>query len=250
MRRLVVVLVATGAVASVTAGALTGAAISTAQWGYVVGPPSMFEEVYAATSVRRFTDIAVADAPGPGDATAAHLPADPAETRAFYAEHSTLAEPLGLHRLSLAAAPADAALDVAALIGSLRSAGILVEGNGPYKISSRRLSGAAIELEDAIGRPMLVVLLFAGEVENDHYPRYEVLLTRAGTSWQVQRWHRYFVDIAGIEFLEGPVLFVLATVIGTALYGFLLAVAAGAIIILVRLFQRRGPSPPVRLGGA
>ena len=39
-----------------------------------------------------------------------------------------------------------------------------------------------------------------------------MLLTRAGSTLaDPNGWQRYFLDIAGVEFLEGPVLFILAS---------------------------------------
>jgi hypothetical protein len=238
-----VVLAAAVFLVSAVAGVFTGASTSYEYWGYVISRPSMFAEIGDVRSVRRFTEIALSDEPPDPAAASTGMPEHSAEMRVYYQQSSRIAEDLRRHGLSLASAPADTTLDVRALIGTLRSAGILVEGDPGYERSSHRLSGAAIEFGDAESRPLLLVMLGSGELENDHYPSYEVLLTRAGSAWQVHRSQRYFYDVAGFEFLEGPVLFLLVSVVSTGIYGVVLGLVTGAVAVVVLLVRRTRLGP-------
>jgi hypothetical protein len=203
----------------------------------------MFAEVDAATEVRRFTTFTVEpDKPTETSASpGANRQREP-RIRRYYLEHSTTSPLLQRLLTSFLAAPPDPTLDVGAVVAMLRKAGILVEGEKDYETRSRWMTGGAIELAEATGRSMLVLTFMSGEVSNDHHARYEILLTRAGGSWQVQRWQRHFYDVAGVEFLEGPVLFVLATIVSTGFYLFLLSVVGGAIAIVVKLFRQQRPA--------
>jgi hypothetical protein len=229
---------------SAAAGVFTGASMSYGYWGYVISRPSMFAEIGDVTSVRRFTEIRVSDDPPDPRTESRETPAEhSARTRSYYEQDVRIAGDLRRHGLSLASAPADATLDAPALMGTLRSAGILVDGDPGYERSSHRLYGAAIEFGDAGGQPLLLVTLRSGELENDHYPSYEVLLTRRGSAWQVHRWQRYFYDVAGIEFLEGPVLFFLGSVVCTGIYGIVLGLVTGAVVVVVLLVRRTRLGP-------
>jgi len=234
------ILVLGGVLLSVAAGTVTGALVSNDYWGYVFGPPPMFAEVDTATEVRRFTAFAVE--PGKPAATSAMPGAErqrEARVRRYYLEQSRTSPLSRRLRTSFLSAPPDPTLDVGAVVAMLWKAGILVEGEKGYETQSHALVGAAIELAEATGGSMLVLTFMSGEVSNDHHARYEVLLTRAGGAWQVQRWQRHFYDIAGAEFLEGPVLFVLATVISTAFY---LVLLGGAIAIVVKRSRQQRPA--------
>jgi hypothetical protein len=226
---------------SVAGGMSTGAMIATSYWGYVIGVPPMLPEVGAATAVRRFTLFHTTPAGAYVVSEAAAATPDEiqriAANRQYWIATERL-EVLGKLRERFADAPADATLDLGTLFAALRAEKIVLDGSPGYWESGRWLSGVAIELADAGGEPLLLLMANSGQVENDHYARYEVLLTRPGSTWNSHRWQRYFQDVAGLEMFEGPVLFVLASVAFTVIYGVVLGLVAAAVGILVALKRR------------
>lgn len=228
-----------GVVLAVTAGACTGATMSRGYWGYVIGPPPMLVEVDVATEVRRVTEISVSDEEPAGS------PRDPRrdlQQRHYLLESGVAAPLLQRLRASFLTAPDDPSLDIRALMASLRQAGVLVEGDPGYEARSHWIYGSAIELAAPGGPAMLVLTLASGEVANDHRARYEVLLARVDGAWRIQRWQRTFFDVAGVEYLEGPVLFVLATVVSTGIYLVQVSMIGGALVVVVRVFRSARPA--------
>ncbi|MEW5884343.1 MAG: hypothetical protein AB1725_09005 [Armatimonadota bacterium] len=103
--------------------------------------------------------------------------------------------------------------------------------------SAAGIRGVVAEYRDPQGRPRVFLGLRGGQVSNDHYPFYEMVLAREGGSVKVLAKQRFFYDVAGIEGAEAPALFYV--------FGVLLLPAAICVVVIVAIqtVQRRGASP-------
>jgi hypothetical protein len=102
------IVIPVGLLTCLAAGARTGATVSTAYWGYVIGQPAMFADVEAATSVRRFSLIGVWDETPPESTTSPPADKDEdAKACGFYLDDSRAPQLLQRRRPYVIAAPAD-----------------------------------------------------------------------------------------------------------------------------------------------
>ncbi|MBP7274814.1 MAG: hypothetical protein KBA51_01265 [Kiritimatiellae bacterium] len=115
--------------------------------------------------------------------------------------------------------------DLPELHALIRATGILAKAEPGYD-DADELGGVAILAEGPAGGQRLFLGVCGPQVSNDHYPYYEMLFESAGGtgSFSYIRGRRFFYDVAGMEGVEWPVIW-----IGLAMPGLL----AGYVIVMV-----------------
>lgn len=86
--------------------------------------------------------------------------------------------------------------------------GLVVSGEAGY-FRARELHGVVAVGRDDGGRDLVLAYFTGGEVSNDHHPAYQFVFSSAGDGELTtidQAWH--FFDVAGIEGVEWPAVFV------------------------------------------
>lgn len=123
-------------------------------------------------------------------------------------------------------------LNVTGLLSDLRAAELaaveteilahvpLQSGDEGYAFA-RRLHGVVAVGEDEHQQPIAFASFTGGEVSNDHYPMYEVLIRRA-PHVEVLSTRRYYGDVAGIEVLSAGVVTLTLCAVGVVLTPILL----------------------------
>jgi len=120
----------------------------------------------------------------------------------------------GAGRLSEATGPPPTSL-IGELYSRIDKTGLLLDGEPGYP-HGRQLYGVVVEGDDAGGQRRVFVGVQGGQLSNDHYPYYEFLFAwpADGRTPSLLFANRFFYDIAGIEGLEWPYLFVVFAVTG------------------------------------
>ncbi|MBU4459541.1 MAG: hypothetical protein KJ579_03150, partial [Verrucomicrobia bacterium] len=127
----------------------------------------------------------------------------------------------------------------------VRSTGLLVEPEPGYEKDSGPRGGVIVDARDRAGERLVVMGLVGGQVENDHYPYYELVFAGSpgSTGLAYVGGQRFFHDFAGIEgaewYLVWPVLFLPAVVLGIPLFTLVRLVA-------IHIRRRREPETPGR----
>ena len=114
--------------------------------------------------------------------------------------------------------------------------GILVDGETGYD-EARMLRGVVVEADSVEGAPLLVVAAKGSEVSNDHYPYYELIFSQdsqSETGWRLISHRRFFFDVAGIEGMEWPWMFLLLS-----MPALLLSFVTTAGVIVIRSLAKR-----------
>lgn len=126
----------------------------------------------------------------------------------------------------------------------LQTAGLLAKPQAGYETDSARHDGVVVDAVDASGGRLVVVGLRGGQVENDHYPYYEMVFAGAANSTGLAfvRGQRFFFDIAGSEGTEWYVVWPLL-----AMPGIFLAMVVFAVVRALWRWRRRMATS---LGGA
>jgi len=199
---------------SATIAALAGGGLLYDYWGYMWFKPPVPAEIREASRVVHVTPLK-----NTNDTPDCTLERDPEysiqkgitfeRSRAHLWDKREAAERMLVvledRSLSPAAATPDPALIPADLYRELREKGVVLPGDRGYE-RGRCVWGLAIEVADAGGRATLVVGLNGNEIANDHYPYYQATLSRPGAIWRVIGSQTIYSDLAGIEFLQPPVL--------------------------------------------
>lgn len=101
----------------------------------------------------------------------------------------------------------------------IRHTGILAKPEAGYP-DADHLSGVAILAEGPSNRRRLFLGVSGRQAANDHYPYYEMLFESGGTggdgAFSYIRGHRFFFDVAGIEGMEWPAVWLTLAVPGIA----------------------------------
>lgn len=158
------------------------------------------------------------------------------ETYDFY--HLNVLEHLERRGVLRALKPMSAE-SLAALLPVLTGSGVLEQPDPGY---ARRqyLNGVVLEAEEGDGTLLLYVGAHGAEVSNDHYPSYQLLFEGEPSGrWRLVERTRYFHDVAGIEGLEWPFLFVAYAFPCVGLWGALVAV-----VLFIR--SRQAPTTLIR----
>jgi len=96
-----------------------------------------------------------------------------------------------------------------ALVHAFRTSDLPALSNKGYD-SDKGLRGLIAAFKDSAGRPLVILAMCGGEVSNDHYPYYEVLLDgRNPERFQVIHSQMFYFDVSGIEGLEWPATLIL-----------------------------------------
>lgn len=85
--------------------------------------------------------------------------------------------------------------------------------------SAGLLTGVIVEARTRSGSQLVFLSATGGQVSNDHYPCYEMVFEKDPQSGQLTfiRGQRFFFDVAGIEGVEWFVVWLVISLIGTAL---------------------------------
>lgn len=79
---------------------------------------------------------------------------------------------------------------------------LLIEPNQSYEESGNRFTGRVIDFRTTNGQEYYHATLKSGEVSNDHYPLYEVLMRKSGASIEIVKSQHFYTDFAGVEGME------------------------------------------------
>lgn len=128
--------------------------------------------------------------------------------------------------------------DLPDLFPLIRATGLLAEPEAGYEEEAANLGGVVIDAVSRSGRRLVVLGLGSGQVENDHYPYYEMVFSGAAGSPNLSfaGGQRFFYDVAGLEGFEWYVIWPPLS---------LPAVALGLLLFTVaRVLRRRIPPGP------
>lgn len=133
---------------------------------------------------------------------------------------------------------------LSSLYGRLDSSGILVEGDPGYD-EAKLLHGVVVEAVGKDNQRYVFVGVKGLEVSNDHRPYYEFLFKTGKQTSELKllSCNQFFYDVAGIEGLEWPIMFLY-------LSGFGLLVTAPitlVVIMFIRLIRGAKVSSPRKL---
>ena len=111
--------------------------------------------------------------------------------------------------------------DIVDRTGHLEAGGTYDDDYGrthPYT-EAKHLKGVVIEALGADGAPIVFIGVSGGEVSNDHYPYYEFLFSGVSTRGgpELLSWQRFYYDVAGLEGMEWPAIFVIFSIIEFAI---------------------------------
>jgi hypothetical protein len=218
-RRDVLLAVCATAVAAFVAAAI----VSEQYWGYYFRRPALDERVARARQVHAVTFVETQGAGEPSRFVASPDQSHEAAIRAgrkhpygfpSYRALVTLAD-----RRLLPEGPAPVrAATLASTHAWLEATGLLVPGEAGYP-HAKRLGGVLLELEDETGEALTFVGVKSGEVSNDHYAYYELVLSAPPGTGSPRRLSeiRFFYDIAGIEGVEWWVMWIVFGALGNAI---------------------------------
>jgi hypothetical protein len=228
--------------ASALVGLALGSVVSRALWGYYVLRPPLPRAVREVSQLLSLTPL---KSSGNGRGCTlerldgysvteriAAAAADP-----YYAHEGRLLALLSARGLHPESGQPKADLDLSSLYAALKAAGVVRSGDPGYD-SAGCLRGVAVELVDDDSHRWLVLALHGGQVSNDHYPYYEIVLAPGGGGWRLSSHQMYFYDVAGIEGFEWPALHLLLA--GAALVVLVFLEAAWLIVGGLRRRWRRG----------
>lgn len=110
--------------------------------------------------------------------------------------------------------PTPTTLDLKEVNSVLAASGPLAAPETGYH-NSDLLAGVVVDGETESGSRLVFLALRGGEVSNDHYPFYEVVLgaPSGGGALGYEFGQRFFYDVAGMEGMEWPVFFSLLSVV-------------------------------------
>lgn len=130
------------------------------------------------------------------------------------------------------------------LYGRLDSSGILVEGDPGYD-EAKLLHGVVVEALGKDNQRYVFVGVKGLEVSNDHRPYYEFLFKadKQTSELKLLSCNQFFYDLAGIEGLEWPVMFLYSSG-----FGLLATLPITVVFILfIRLIRGKKVSSPTKL---
>lgn len=210
--------------------------LSASYWGHWFGPPSSEPTIAPLSRIEKFTTFSRMTPPKPDFQTAqpnisTGLPA--LETAAKSENYAWGDDPLGRIPAQLLRKGLVPKQSQSIDVGILRNIKRILEkdkyfvyGTGRYQNSSSSLHGHIIYGVTQSNEPIYVAALSSGEVENDHYVYYEVLLDeKPGGNLLIRKIQRYNYDIAG---LEGTLVFPLIGGV-IAILGLILLMILGVI---------------------
>jgi hypothetical protein len=202
---------------------LAAVIVSKHYWGYYFSRPPLNERVARTRQVHAVTLVETQGAGGPSRFVASPDQSLEATTRAArkhpYGFPSYRALVALADRRLLPEAPAAVEAATLALAHAwIEATDLLVPGEAGYP-HAKRLSGVLLELGDETGEPLVFVGVKSGELSNDHYAYYEVVLSvpSGGGDPRVLSATRFFYDIAGIEGAEWRVMWIVFAVLGNAI---------------------------------
>jgi len=229
--------------ASVALAFLVSIAMSRAYWGYFLERPPVPRAMGDIARVASVTPVLTAAAAGGAPALA--IREDFSLTNAlasgrndpYYCLEERLL--IDLDRRGLLPAVHSVALppDLPDLLPLIRSTGLLAAPEAGYEEEAARLGGVIIDAVDGAGRRLVVMGLGGGQVENDHYPYYEMVFSEASGApgLAYAGGHRFFYDVAGIEGAEWYVAWPLLC---------LPLVPAGLVVFTIACMLRRRRALP------
>lgn len=199
---------------------LMAISISKAYWGYYFSRPSVFEETRAFDKVPAVVFFQINT-----DDTGKHsLTSDSSETFSrtnnptnsddYYDLKERILKNLANRNL-LPAEPAKTFDGFPDLDTLIHQSGVLDPWDGKYDSWSKR-SGVAVQALDKSGSPFLFIGLRGGQISNDHYPFYEILLrgNKDSTEFNLIRSQVFYFDVAGMEGTEWPVIWLYIVIPG------------------------------------
>jgi hypothetical protein len=199
---------------SIGAAFLAAVMISRVYWGYWLWRPSMDTRILEA---RRYVGLAFFEAARRDAGPLGFVDLTSSTVRdslqRYRQDEYTAGSRRVLHMLDLQgkvdAIPLKRTVELRTLSDLIQGSGALVKPSPGYEERNTFMRGLAVEAEGHDGRRLLFVGLFRGEVSNDHFPLYELLFEAApGTDrFQLVSATQWFIDIAGIEGLEWPFMF-------------------------------------------
>jgi hypothetical protein len=95
------------------------------------------------------------------------------------------------------------------------------EGDKEYKLTSANRSAVVALFDGEMGEDLIFVAIRAGQHRNDHFAYREFVLKRKENGYQILQRCSFQFDVAGIEGIEFPHLFVIFFVLLFLLVGFL-----------------------------
>lgn len=108
-------------------------------------------------------------------------------------------------------------------IGEIVYRSKIIEPGEPGWDVSKNVHGKIVEFQTEDSFSFIYAGLNGGEVENDHYPFYEFLLSMKNGQIKLKKTNKFFTDIAGIEGIEysstEPLIMTLITVFLLVVYG-------------------------------
>ena len=108
---------------------------------------------------------------------------------------------------------------------SIVKSNLLVKPSKGYESSGNRFSGRIVAFKTVDGETFYHVTLKSGEVANDHYPLYEILLSKSNSKFDILKSQHFYTDFAGIEGFEYSNL--------ASLIEFMALVCIGLIVLLI-----------------
>jgi len=109
--------------------------------------------------------------------------------------------------------------DLSLISSLIVKSNLLFSPSKGYESSGNRFNGRIIEFKTVDGKSFYHITLKSGEVANDHYPLYEILIANSDSALNIIKTQYFFTDVAGIEGFEysnlaGFIEFVLFIFIG------------------------------------
>lgn len=228
---------------------LASVGLSKMYWGYWFARPPVPREVGDIARVVSVTPVTVSDGASAPAVTVrgdASLTKDLASARhdAYYGLDERVLLELERRNL-LPPAYATSMPDLPDPLALVRDTGLLVQPGEGYEKEAGLRGGVIVDACDRAGGRLVVMGLVGGQVENDHYPYYELVFAGSpgSTGLAYVGGQRFFHDFAGIEgaewYLVWPVLFLPAVVLGIPLFTLVR-------ILAMHIRRRREPETPGR----
>ena len=125
-------------------------------------------------------------------------------------------------------------------LSTVTNCGFIVPADPGYD-GDRLLGGYAVDAVAPTGQRLMFVALQGAQIQNDHYPYYELLFTiPAGSSdWEFVRGQRFFFDVAGIEGAEWYFLGIAFTLMGMPPAFVALIAIMGVVRGIARIRKRK-----------
>jgi hypothetical protein len=188
--------------------------ISKIYWGYFLSRPPVFAELKTIAAAPSIIPVATFDETNALPYFVARQ-IQPLAEALQYAERNPYDDPEGRllvalrdkHRLPEAFSTS--LNDLSSLLPLARSSGLMVPADPGYT-GDRFLGGYIADAVGPSGNRLVFLFLGGAQIANDHYPCYEMLFSSSPGSSDLKfvRGRRFFYDVAGVEGLEWPLMWI------------------------------------------